>query len=239
MNAQGHALGGTEMDAVSATRGSSDLTAASTANATTNGQAVGQDTFLKLLTTQMQNQDPLSPMDNEAFVAQLAQFSSLEQLMGVQKSLESIYLGIASMNNASMADLLGAEVVALGDSFAYDGSGPTELHYDADTAAADATLTVYDADGSVVYAGAVTGGVSDGEGTVTWNGKRTDGGTAAEGTYRFEITAKAADGTDVDVTERVIGTIDEMDYSSGTPMPSIEGVPLSLADVVRIRAAGT
>lgn len=226
------------MDAVSATRGTSGATASS-AGAMGAGGAVGQDTFLKLLTTQMQNQDPLSPMDNEAFVAQLAQFSSLEQLMGLQDSLQNIYLGIASMNNASMADLLGAEVTAIGGTFAYDGSGAAELHYDADAAAGDATLTVYDESGAVVYAGAVEGGVTDGEGTLSWNGKRTNGSDAPEGTYRFEITAKAADGTTVEVEERVVGTIDEMDYSSGTPMPSIDGVPLSLADVVRIRASNS
>ncbi|MFT7521681.1 MAG: flagellar basal-body rod modification protein FlgD, partial [Kiritimatiellia bacterium] len=60
-----------------------------------------RDTFLKLLTTQMQNQDPTSPMDNEQFLSQLAQFSSLEQLMGMQSSLEAVYSGISAMNNTS------------------------------------------------------------------------------------------------------------------------------------------
>ena len=58
---------------------------------------MGQDTFLKLLTTQMQNQDPMNPQSSEAFVEQLATFSSLEQLMGIQSSLEAVYMGIASI----------------------------------------------------------------------------------------------------------------------------------------------
>ena len=62
-------------------------------------EELGQQTFLKLLTTQLQNQDPLDPMKNEDFIAQLAQFSSLEELMGIQASLNSVYTGIAGRGN--------------------------------------------------------------------------------------------------------------------------------------------
>jgi flagellar basal-body rod modification protein FlgD len=82
---------------------------------TTGGQDMGKETFLKLLTTQMQNQDPSAPMDNQQFIQQLTQFSSLEQLMGIQTSMNSVYMAMASMNNASMANLLGTEVVGVGD----------------------------------------------------------------------------------------------------------------------------
>ena len=84
---------------------------------------MGQEAFLTLLVTQLQHQDPLDPQDNEAFVAQLAQFSSLEQLTTANGSLESLYVAMASMNNASMTQLLGQDVRAYGDTFSYDGEG--------------------------------------------------------------------------------------------------------------------
>ena len=87
---------------------------------------LGKDTFLRLLTTQLQNQDPLNPMANEDFIAQLAQFSSLEQLQGVNTQLEGLAMINTSMNNASMVNLLGQEVVAVSDSFHYGGEGDHE-----------------------------------------------------------------------------------------------------------------
>ena len=76
-------------------------------NPALSNSGMGKDEFLKLLTTQLQNQDPMNPLQNHEFVAQLAQFSSLEQLTSANTSLESLYLAMASMNNASMTQLLG------------------------------------------------------------------------------------------------------------------------------------
>ena len=76
-----------------------EMTAANAA--APSSDELGKDSFLKLLTTQLQYQDPLNPMENSEFVAQLAQFSSLEQLQGLSDGMESLYLVNMSMNNAS------------------------------------------------------------------------------------------------------------------------------------------
>ncbi|MBN2799929.1 MAG: flagellar hook assembly protein FlgD [Deltaproteobacteria bacterium] len=209
--------------------------ASSTATEAASSQpaALGRDTFLNLLTTQLQNQDPLNPMDSEAFVEQLATFSSLEQLMGIQSSLEAVYMGIASMNNASMAGLLGTEVVAIGDHFRLDADTPEELHYSASGDAATATLNIYDEDGRIVDS-VELGAISEGEGSYTWDGTDMDGNPLPEGEYRFTITATTVDGDDVPVEERVVGTVTEMDYSSGTPQPSVDGVVVDLGDILRL-----
>ena len=195
----------------------------------------GQQTFLNLLTTQLQNQDPLDPMKNEDFIAQLAQFSSLEELMGIQSALDSVYTGIAAMNNATMANLLGTEVVAVGDTFSYDGEGPATLHFDAAADIEGGTVTVTDASGSVVWTGAI-GAQEAGEGSFEWDGTDLDGQPVPEGEYTFSVTGSGQDGESVEVTELIVGIVDEMDYSSGVPMPSVEGTPVSLGEILRLTA---
>lgn len=197
---------------------------------------MGQDTFLKLLTTQMQNQDPLSPMANEEFVAQLAQFASVEQLIGLQGGLDNIALGITSMNNAAMVDLLGQEVVATGDTVGLVDGEPVELAWDAASASDETTVHVYDADGQLVWT--TTMGPNDGGSqSVSWDGSMTGGGTAEDGTYTFEVVAQDAEGNGVDTETRIIGRVDEMDYSDGTPRLSIRGVPVAVANILRLTAA--
>ena len=107
-------------------------------------QDMGKETFLKLLTTQMQNQDPMSPMDNQQFIQQLTQFSSLEQLMSIQGSMDSVYMAMASMNNSSMANLLGREVVGVGDRQHYSGEGDMHFNCESGSAATDVTISVMD-----------------------------------------------------------------------------------------------
>ena len=80
-------------------------------------QDLGRDAFLKLLTTQLTNQSPLDPMDNEAFVAQLAQFSSVEGIKGMQASLENMVSGMRQEQMVSGANLVGKKVVVEGGSF--------------------------------------------------------------------------------------------------------------------------
>lgn len=198
-------------------------------------QTLGEEAFLKLLTEQLQNQDPLDPMKNEDFVAQLAQFSSLEQLVGMQSTLEAVYLGIASMNNASMANLLGTEVVAAGNQVSYSGEGSAELHFDSATDFDNATVTITDEDGTVVKT-IELGGHPSGEFSVSWDGTDLSGQDVGEGTYTFSISASTAEGGDVSVQTLVVGVVDEMDYSTGTPQPSIGGVSVALEGILRLTA---
>ena len=199
---------------------------------------MGEDEFLKLLTVQMANQDPLDPMSNEQFVAQLAQFSSLEQLVGMNAGMESLYMGMASMNNATMANLVGKEVVAAGNGVVYDGeSQEVDLHYHSGGDATSGTITIYDEDGSVVYTSEI-GSFDEGEGHYTWNGKDTDGNQLPAGNYTFEVTGTNSDGGRVEVLELVVGLVDEMDYSSGSPMPTVQGIDLAIGDILRLTNGG-
>lgn len=211
---------------------SSDLAAATAASETAT-QELGQDAFLNLLVTQLQYQDPLNPQENEEFIAQLAQFSQVEQLTNANTALSNVYQAIASMNNASMTQLLGKTVKAFGDEFAYSGDGDVELHYDASSDTSGATLTVSDESGSVVYTTEL-GALQEGEGSVTWKGNLSNGGTADEGTYTFSIQGRDSDGDKVDVQEIIEGEIDAMSFESGSPVPSIGGVDVNLGDIIHV-----
>lgn len=216
----------------SATTATSTATSSTTETGTTD---LGEDTFLKLLTTQMQNQDPLEPMSNEEFVAQLAQFSSLEELQGISSGVQSLYLMNASMNNAQMVNLLGQEVTAYGDTFHYDGDGGAELHFDADAASSDTTVTITDADGTVVWSGSV-GQFDEGEGSWTWDGRTTSGEPAPEGDYTFSVSGTDSNGDEVEMTEMIVGIVDEMSFADGTAQPTVDGTPISVGDILRISA---
>ena len=197
---------------------------------------MGQETFLQLLTTQLQNQDPLDPQSNEEFVAQLAQFSSLEQLVGLNSSMEALYLATASMNNASMTQLLGQDVVAWADQFHYDGEGDVEIFYEAGASATAAEVTITDENGDVVWSGAI-GELEEGEGSFFWDGKDLNGNTVEEGVYSFTISAQDNNGDDVEVYGQIVGTVDGMSYAEGAPVPSVSGVEIDLGDIIRVETS--
>ena len=202
------------------------------APAAPQGDTMGKDTFLRLLTTQMQNQDPTSPMKNEDFVAQLAQFSSLEQLMGLQATMEGVYMGVMSMNNASMATLVGTDVVAIGDQVRYAGD-PVDLHFEATGPVNGAKVVIKDESGKVVNTIDVPSQPA-GEFTVAWDGTDSSGRQVEEGLYRFEITG--TDGDPVPAEARVVGTVTEMDFTTGIPQPSIDGVSVGIQAILKLRA---
>jgi len=194
---------------------------------------LGKDAFLKLLITQMQNQDPLNPQSNEEFIAQLSQFTQVEQLMDMSNQFDSMYLAMNSVNNTTMTQLLGKKVVAIGDDFTYSGKGGTDLHYNSAAPATGSKLTVYDESGSIVYTGSA-GSLQGGEGKVHWDGLDHNREPVPEGTYRFSISGFDSDGEAVEVMELMVGIIDGMSYETGVPLPSINDIDFSLGQILRV-----
>jgi flagellar basal-body rod modification protein FlgD len=194
---------------------------------------LGKDAFLKLLVTQMQNQDPLNPQSNEEFVAQLSQFTQVEQLMDLSSQFDGMYMAMNSVNNTSMTQLLGKEVVALGDGIHYSGEGELTLHYDAAAATSGSNLKIYDESGSIVYSGAA-GALMEGEGSIVIDPKGVNGQTLPEGNYRFSISGFDSAGESVEVTELMVGLVDGMSYETGVPLPSIHDIDFSLGQILRV-----
>jgi flagellar basal-body rod modification protein FlgD len=195
----------------------------------------GQDTFLKLLVAQMQNQDPLDPQKNADFVAQLAQFASLEQLMTVNGSLESLYSATSSMNNATMTQLLGRTVVAYSDHFEYTGTGDQDIWLDVNGDAEQVTVTLTDESGTVV-AHEELGAMDEGEHSWTWDGTDLHGNSVGEGTYSINVTAKGSTGEDIEIYSMIRGEVDGMSFETGVPVPSVNGTEVQIGDILRLEA---
>jgi flagellar basal-body rod modification protein FlgD len=199
---------------------------------------LGKDSFLKLLVAQMQHQDPLNPQGNEEFIAQLAQFTSLEQLMGVNTALGDLYAATTSMNNASMTQLLGRDVTAMSNLVPYDGDGPQPIHYDARGDVAQMTVTVQNAEGKVVSRAELSD-IPAGEDFWTWDGKDIHGVQAPEGTYTVSITAFDGSGQPVEVNSLLKGRVNEMSYATGAPVPYVDGVEIAMASILRVETGGS
>ncbi|MBK5355508.1 flagellar hook assembly protein FlgD [Pseudomonas sp. TH41] len=150
----------------------------------TGSQSLGKDAFLQLLVTQLKNQNPLEPQDNGAFVAQLAQFSSLEGIT----TLNTTVSGIASNYNSSQAlqasSLVGRSVIAPGSKSVVDTSKSMTGTVVMPSSVSDATLKITDADGKAVRT-IDMGAQSAGNASFIWDGKNDAGETVAAGTYTF------------------------------------------------------
>ncbi len=214
----------------------SSATAGSSAASAPTRKAMGKDDFLRLLLTQLQNQDPLSPVDNSQMLAQLAQFSSLEQMQSVASGLDSLLLAQASANQMSTANLVGRSVTfRTGGVDWVKGGQPLALQAQlAD--AADVTAVVQDASGRTVrtirlgpsQAGAVA---------FSWDGRDDKGGEVPAGRYQVLLSAKGGAGEDVGVEMRAQGVVRGVTFEDGVPLLLIGGSRVKMSDVVEITQA--
>ncbi|MBI5579433.1 MAG: flagellar hook assembly protein FlgD [Deltaproteobacteria bacterium] len=196
---------------VSAVSSVSDSGSASTTKASSS---LDKDAFLKLLTTQLQNQDPLNPTDSTEFTAQLAQFSSLEQLSNINETLSTLNLYQASINNAQAVGFIGKDIVANGNSIEMANGQPVSCDYELPAAAKSVVVTIYDATGNFVRDYETTA-VAAGKQSLTWDGKDRNGNTVADGTYTFEVQAVDQKNAKLDVTTFSKGTVTGVTFEDG------------------------
>jgi len=153
-----------------------------------DGGAMGQTAFLTLFTTQLQNQNPLDPMENEAFVAQLAQFSQLEATTKMSDNLQNLVASMSNERMSSMSGLLGKKIAISDGKALLSGAQPIE---GAVTLASDVdsiTLKVYSSSGQLVRTGEV-GAQKKGDFLFSWDGKDDQGNALDDGVYRMEASA--------------------------------------------------
>lgn len=169
-------------------------TTSSSGSSAISEDVLGRHDFLTLLVAQLQNQDPMNPDDPTEFTAQLAQFSSLEQLFNLNDSMETLTHTVESADRVSTLSTIGKEVSYYNSEFTFSGE-PVTLGYTIDGMASDVTLTIQK-DGATM---AVLEGEELTSGThyVTWDGTTDEGADAPIGDYTITITAKAAEGETV------------------------------------------
>lgn len=194
---------------------------------------MGKDDFLKLLTTQLQNQDPLSPLENHEFVAQLAQFSSLEQQVATNEQLMQIQMSQMGLANAQLADFVGKTVTARGDSLTIDGGEAQPVGIELAGPAAKVDVTIYDESGNAVRT-LQYNNVGDGVKSLDWDGRNNTGAVLADGRYRMEVKAFNGNGEPVTVSPLTRGVVDAVTYENGYPELVVGNARLLPADIVSI-----
>jgi len=212
------------------------------ANRAFGNSKLNKDDFLNLLVTQLRYQNPLEPLQDSDFVAQLAQFSSLEQLENINTSVgyssELDYILSQTIANTMATTIIGKEVVAEGDTIyhAYDTSD--HVHFSLASEAKSVEIQIVSENGSVVRT--LTGeDLEAGLNSLTWDGKDDAGTKVPGGEYTFTVTAKDSAGNDVAVETRVVGVIDSVRYENGQGYLMIGNQKISMSDIIQINLAGS
>jgi len=190
------------------------------------------DTFLNILTAQIQNQDPLEPMDSSAFTDQLVQFSGVEQQIKSNKSLEALLAASNASTGAALSGYLGqeAEIDSAGAAFTGD---PVHWRYYLPSDAASTTVTVTDAKGKVLYSKA--GELNTGAHDFTWDGVKNNGDVAeTDQAYWISVVSEDANGKAVTPTHTVVTTITGVDLTYGEPALTTSAGVFTYADILRL-----
>ena len=209
-------------------------TSAATASAAAKAQkqlSGNFDTFLTLLTTQLKNQDPLSPMDSNQFTQQLVQFSQVEQQINSNKNLESLISLTKSQSATSAVSYLG-KTLTITDGTAALQNGAANWTYALPSDAAITKLVITDARGRGVFA--TTGETALGAHHFAWDGKDNSGTSVPPGTYKLNVISAAADGSTINSNVYSQGLVSEVDLTGPEPSLMIGSlaIPLSKATLI-------
>jgi flagellar basal-body rod modification protein FlgD len=189
------------------------------------------DTFLTLLTTQLQNQDPLNPMDSNQFTQQLVEFSQVEQQINTNDNLKTLIGQGANQTGAYAVSYLG-KAVTVTSGKAPLANGQAVWNYNLDATAAQTILTVTDSNGQTVYTG--PGETAAGHHTFTWDGTSNTGAALPDGTYKLTVSPAAADGTSVQNEVSTTGVVSQVDMTGSTPQLMIGPMEIPLSDVAGV-----
>src|SRR5258707_5798148 len=189
-----------------------------TASTATTGIADNFQTFLTLLTTQLQNQNPLDPLDTNQFTAQLVQFAGVEQQLKSNDQLKSLIDIEKSAQATAALAYVGNTVAVDGSTAQFNGSATWNLKADK---AATATITITTSTGQTAYSG--TYNLNQGNASFVWDGKGNDGSQWPAGSYRLTATGKDSSGNDVAIATETQGVVDSVDLTATPALLSIGG----------------
>ena len=219
------------------TTGTTGSSTSTNANGTTTGSSAFNQlsgnfqTFLTLLTTQLKNQDPTSPMDSNQFTQQLVEYSQVEQQINTNTNLQTLISQGSSNASAMTVGYLGKNVSVTNGNASLT-NGTANWTYTLGTAAASTTLTVTNSSGTVVYTG--PGSVNAGNNSFTWNGQDNNGNQLNDGTYKLSVSATDSSGNAVTASVASAGTVSQIDMTGGTPKLVIGNMEVSPSDIAAV-----
>lgn len=192
------------------------------------------DTFLSILTTQLKHQNPLDPLDTNQFTQQLVQFTGVEQQLKTNDFLQALLLNTQSTARSDAVSYIGKEVSASGKTAELKDGG-AYWTYNAAANVANATVTIKNAAGSVVYV--EKGSLNSGAGAFLWDGMGSDGSKQPDGVYTIEIKGTNLNGNTVAVSTNSVGIVTAIDFSGPEPMLTVGKNKIALRDVTNVRLA--
>jgi flagellar basal-body rod modification protein FlgD len=195
----------------------------------TTGIADNFQTFLTLLTTQLQNQNPLDPLDTNQFTQQLVQFAGVEQQLKSNDQLKSL-IDIEKSAQATQALVYVGNTVAVDGSKAqFDKSATWNFQSEKDTSA---TITITSSTGQTAFTGSYA--LKQGNSSFVWDGKGNDGVQWPAGTYTMTATGKDSSGNNVAISTEVQGIVDSVDLTASPPLLSIGGQNYTTDKIKRV-----
>ena len=211
-------------------------TTAAAATASSSQQLAGNfDTFLQLLTTQLQNQDPLSPMDTTQFTEQLVSFAGVEQQIDMNTNLQTLISMQQSSESLQALQLVGANVTINSNTATLSNATSTPATWGfSSPSPATGAVTITSSTGQVAYTG--TTSLSAGSQTYTWNGQGNNGVTWPDGNYTLSINAVGANGQAVTISTQVQGTISSVNVSQNPPQVTVGGQSYPLSSIQSINS---
>jgi len=216
-----------EITSTSSTTTTATGTSESTATLFENYEA-----FLQLLTTQLQYQDPLDPMDTSEYTSQLVQYASVEQSILMNDNLESL-ISLTSSNAATMALQYVGDTAEIDSAYAMMQDGSASWNYELASDAEEVVLQVRDQDGNLVFE--TSGETGEGSHGFQWDGTTDDGSLAEDGIYSLTVSALDADGNDIDSAISSFGTITGVDSSDGSLVFQVGDLNVSESAILGIR----
>jgi len=193
------------------------------------------DTFLQLLTTQLQNQNPLDPLDTNQFTQQLVEFSGVEQQLKTNDFLSSLVQANANTTNSNAVGYIGKTVTADGVR-AELANNKAQWNFTIPDQA-NVTVNIKDANGNTVYT--ESGGMQAGSGIFTWDGKDNQGNVQSPGTYSISMQAVSPEGKSVNISTQSTGVVTGVDFTVTEPVLLVGNSRLNLSGVLSVVQASS
>jgi flagellar basal-body rod modification protein FlgD len=196
---------------------------------------LGQEAFLKLLVAQLEHQDPLEPKENSEFVAELAQFSSLEQTIGINDRLDQLALQNQGLANSQVVGLVGHKATVRGNMVTVDGTGlGTPIAFELSGDATSTKVTIANQYGEVVRTIDV-GERSAGYVQIQWDGRSDAGTVQPEGAYAVSVSTENENGAPVGVSQETSSVVDAVSFDKGYPVLHLtNGAAVPVSDLLRV-----
>ena len=195
---------------------------------------LGKADFLNLLIAQLQHQDPLKPLESTEFTAQLAQFTSLEQLTNINTNLEQLQRFQASMQDNQAVDFIGKRVDVIGNPLSVNDGAPEKMHFDLDAPARAVLVNIYDTNGNYVRT-IESAYRRAGENALDWDGKDQNGTLLPDGRYSFEVMAADAEGIPVSAFSYVSSLVTGVSFEDRMTYLLTADAKYALEDIRRVR----